>query len=207
MLLFYIYILLKQKRKQEHSNAKKEPIRTARDAVKKSALYLVALLWSYALCFVRLSRNETTTFNNVQFAIMILAIVNENLLGLWLMLLYSCFYRHDRANSHRRLRAEGRDSTNVQSDGDLEQQARIYLDDTTTMTQTREEGDQSFGIFDGSSIAPDSPWVSFLSEGVDDEYCNSNHRMSVLTSETTDELCATTAGEEDDDKNQSGRFA
>eukprot|EP00546_Thalassionema_frauenfeldii_P020387 CAMPEP_0178897516 /NCGR_PEP_ID=MMETSP0786-20121207/1795_1 /TAXON_ID=186022 /ORGANISM="Thalassionema frauenfeldii, Strain CCMP 1798" /LENGTH=335 /DNA_ID=CAMNT_0020568085 /DNA_START=271 /DNA_END=1274 /DNA_ORIENTATION=- len=187
LLFFSIFLMLQRRRKQEHHNSTKRLIVKGHEAIRKSGLYLVALLWSYAFYFIRLSRDETTaTFDNVQFAITILAIVNENLLGLWITLIYSYFKdRDDSGHDHVRSDTEEGGSTNTGSDN--KRHGSIYLDDNTMTTQLPESSDERFGIFDGNTICSDSPWASYLTEGVDDDYCNSKNRWSVLTSEATNE--------------------
>lgn len=187
LLFFSIFLMLLRRRKQEHHNYTKRLIVKGHEAIRKSGLYLVALLWSYAFYFIRLSKDETTaTFDNIQFAITILAIVNENLLGLWITLIYSYFKDCDDSGfDNVRSDTEVGGSTNTGSDN--KRNGSIYLDDNTTTTQLPGSSDEPFGIFDGNAICSDSPWASYLTEGVDDDYCNSNNRWSVLTSETTNE--------------------
>lgn len=125
------------------------PLATA--VFKQCFVYILLLIMTYLFRFISIGR--TIGAGKFNFIFNLLANINENLIGVWMLVAYLFFRVKD---SH----ANGENCTQTENR-------------PTDRMPVRYSYKADFSIFDGGDIPADSPWGAFLTAGVDDDYSES----------------------------------
>mmetsp|Transcript_10845 Transcript_10845/g.16674 ORF Transcript_10845/g.16674 Transcript_10845/m.16674 type:complete len:439 (-) Transcript_10845:63-1379(-) len=123
----------------------------------QSFLYILLLLWTYMFRFI--SVGILFSSGEYSYVLSLLGNINDNLIGIWLFVVYLYFRTKDPSGD---------------SDPEIVENQPMGRSRGSTRTMPmRYSYKPDFSIFDGGSIPTDSPWGAFITEGVDDDYSES----------------------------------
>mmetsp|Transcript_37987 Transcript_37987/g.41996 ORF Transcript_37987/g.41996 Transcript_37987/m.41996 type:complete len:376 (+) Transcript_37987:242-1369(+) len=174
-----LFLLCVEVKKNKGTTTKHQSV--AISIAKQSSLFILVLFWTYFFRFI-----DLLTFINFgpNFILNLLANINEALIGLWIYIPYYWYFRRNTFYENTNNTSSTVVNNNNQSKSDL------FNDESTTSNEELKSimsnrnskwleqkqrkknisGKYDSEVFDGSNTSQDSPWASYITEGVDDDY-------------------------------------